>query len=171
MSKGSAELRAISELDDGPPLSPAVAANAAARLFAQANQPELANLMAAVERGDVWAAARTVRQILCGIEDAALEAHGLDRVHHASCDEGLLSPRELKVLELVAQGWSNRRVAEVLHRSDSTVASQIKSIYRKLSVHSRTQAVHEATQRGLLRSSGAMERRVIRFPVSTPARN
>jgi len=171
MSKGSAELRAISELDDGPPLSPAVAANAAARLFAQANQPELANLMAAVERGDVWAAARTARRILYGIEDAALEAHGLDRAREASCDEGLLSPRELKVLELVAQGWSNRRVAEALHRSDSTVASQIKSIYRKLSVHSRTQAVHEATQRGLLRPSGATQRRVIRFPVSTPARN
>ncbi|PLC03032.1 hypothetical protein CY658_24390 [Variovorax sp. RO1] len=171
MSKGSAELRAISELDDRPPLSPAVAANAAARLFAQANQLELANLMAAVERGDVWAAARTARQILCGIEDAALEAHGLDGAREAPCDEGLLSPRELKVLELVAQGWSNRRVAEALHRSDSTVASQIKSIYRKLSVHSRTQAVHEATQRGLLRPSGATERRVIRFPVSTPARN
>jgi len=170
MSKGSAELRAISELDDAPPLSPAVAANAAARLFAQANQLELANLMAAVERGDVWAAARTARQILCDIEEAALAAHGLDRAHEEAGDEGLLSPRELKVLELVAQGWSNRRVAEALHRSDSTVASQIKSIYRKLSVHSRTQAVHEATRRGLLRPSGATQRRVISFPGSGPAR-
>ncbi|WP_082548510.1 response regulator transcription factor [Variovorax sp. Root473] len=167
MSKGSAELRAMSALDDGPTLSPGVAANAAARLFAQANQLQLANLMAAVERGDVWAAARTARQIVCDIE----EAHGLDKAHEEACDEGLLSPRELKVLELVAQGWSNRRVAEALHRSDSTVASQIKSIYRKLSVHSRTQAVHEATRRGLLRPSGATQPRVIRFPAPAPARN
>lgn len=167
MSKGSAELRAMSALDDGPSLSPAVAANTCARLFAQASQLQLANLMAAVERGDVWSAARTARQIVCDIE----EAHGLGKAHEAACDEGLLSPRELKVLELVAQGWSNRRVAEALHRSDSTVASQIKSIYRKLSVHSRTQAVHEATRRGLLRPSGAMERRVIRFPALAPARS
>lgn len=171
MSKGNAELRAISEGDDRPPLSPSVAANAAARLFAQASQPELANLMAAVERGDVWAAVRTARQILCDIEEAAPAAHGSDKAPAEPGDEGLLSPRELKVLELVAQGWSNRRVAEALHRSDSTVASQIKSIYRKLSVHSRTQAVHEAMRRGLLRPSGATERRVIRFPVSGPARN
>ncbi len=63
---------------------------------------------------------------------------------------GLLSPRELKVLRLIAQGWSNRQIAEAVYLSVNTIEFHAKSIYRKLSVKSRTQAVHEAMQHGLL---------------------
>ncbi|WP_434127682.1 response regulator transcription factor, partial [Enterococcus faecium] len=56
--------------------------------------------------------------------------------------QGLLSPRELKVLRLIAQGWSNRQIAEAVYLSVNTIEFHAKSIYRKLSVKSRTQAVH-----------------------------
>lgn len=61
-----------------------------------------------------------------------------------------LSPRETQILTLVADGLTNREIAEALTISQYTAASHIKNIYRKLSVSSRTKAIHEARARGLL---------------------
>lgn len=52
--------------------------------------------------------------------------------------KGPLSPRELKVLRLIARGWSNRQIAEETHRSINTIETRLKSIYRRLAVKSRT---------------------------------
>ena len=61
-----------------------------------------------------------------------------------------LSKREAEILQLVADGLSNREIAEQIFLSPHTVACHIKGIYRKLAVSSRTRAVHEARVRGLL---------------------
>ncbi len=65
-------------------------------------------------------------------------------------DGEALSPRETQILTLVADGLTNREIAEELNISQYTVASHIKNIYRKLSVSSRTRAIYEARARGLL---------------------
>jgi DNA-binding NarL/FixJ family response regulator len=52
-----------------------------------------------------------------------------------------LSPREVEVLELLSKGFAYKEVAADLEISYSTVQRHIESIYRKLHVHSRTQAV------------------------------
>lgn len=65
-------------------------------------------------------------------------------------DDAGLSPRESEILRLVAEGLSNRGIAEQLFLSRYTVETYIKHIYRKLSVSSRTKAAHEARRRGLL---------------------
>lgn len=62
-----------------------------------------------------------------------------------------LTPRERKILELVAQGMSNRDMAEVLSISRLTVECHTKNIYRKLAVNSRTEAIYEGRRHGLLR--------------------
>jgi DNA-binding CsgD family transcriptional regulator len=54
-----------------------------------------------------------------------------------------LTPRERKILELVAQGLSNRDMAETLSISRLTVECHTKNIYRKLAVTSRTEAVFQ----------------------------
>lgn len=61
-----------------------------------------------------------------------------------------LSARESEILEWVSRGLSNREIAEQLTISRYTVECHIKRIYRKLAVSSRTRAVSEARQRGLL---------------------
>ncbi|MBT9595105.1 MAG: response regulator transcription factor [Vitreoscilla sp.] len=61
-----------------------------------------------------------------------------------------LSERETELLRLVAKGFSFDAVAEVLSISPHTVVTHVKNIYRKLAVHSRGEAVHEARQMGLL---------------------
>lgn len=61
-----------------------------------------------------------------------------------------LSARERQILNQVADGLSNREIAEYLHLSKYTVECHIKHIYRKLQVSSRTKAVNEARSRGWL---------------------
>jgi len=64
---------------------------------------------------------------------------------------GLLSPRETEVLTYIAKGFSFNEIADLLGMSAHTVTTHVKRIYQKLAVHSRGEAVYEATQMGLLR--------------------
>ena len=61
-----------------------------------------------------------------------------------------ISQRELEVLELVAQGASNRDAAARLFISEATVKTHLMHIYGKLGVNDRAAAVAEAFNRGLL---------------------
>jgi DNA-binding NarL/FixJ family response regulator len=63
---------------------------------------------------------------------------------------GMLSPRETEVLLLCAKGYSYEEIAPLLAVSRHTVTTFVKRIYRKLQVHSRTEAVYEARRLGLL---------------------
>jgi DNA-binding NarL/FixJ family response regulator len=60
-----------------------------------------------------------------------------------------LSPREREVLELVARGWENERIAATLYVSRATVKHHISSILEKLGVENRVQAAVWAARRGL----------------------
>lgn len=62
-----------------------------------------------------------------------------------------LTKREAAILDLIARGDSYGDVAKMLSVSVGTVQTHIKSIYGKLAVHSRGEAVFEAYRRGLLR--------------------
>lgn len=61
-----------------------------------------------------------------------------------------LSGRESEVRQLVAKGFSLVEVAQILHVSHTTTRSHAQSIYRKLEVNSRGEAVFEARRLGLL---------------------
>lgn len=61
-----------------------------------------------------------------------------------------LSPREQNVLSMLSRGFSYREIASLLDVSVNTVQSHIKSLYRKLAVRSRGEAVFEASRLGLL---------------------
>lgn len=62
--------------------------------------------------------------------------------------EAALSPREREVLQFCAKGYSYEEVAALMAVSRHTVTTFVKRIYRKLQVHSRTEAVYEARKRG-----------------------
>ncbi len=62
-----------------------------------------------------------------------------------------LSPRESEVLDLIARGFTYAEIGGLLGVSLTTVHTHVRNIYAKLGVHSKTEAVHEARQVGLLR--------------------
>lgn len=61
-----------------------------------------------------------------------------------------LSPREAEVLNLLARGFSYSEIAGLLTLSAQTVGTYVKRIYRKLEVNSRSEAVFEASSRGIM---------------------
>lgn len=61
-----------------------------------------------------------------------------------------ITPREQEVLSLIAQGMSAKMTAAALNTSHHTVNDQIKSIYRKLGIGTRSEATAEAMRLGLI---------------------
>jgi len=61
-----------------------------------------------------------------------------------------LTPRELAVLRLLAAGKANKVIGSDLAISEVTVKSHVQSVFRKLNVLSRTEAISVASRRGLL---------------------
>ena len=61
-----------------------------------------------------------------------------------------LTVREREILAKLARGFTYAEAAEILGIAPSTVQSHVKNIYNKLAVHSKTEAIFEARQLGLL---------------------
>ena len=62
-----------------------------------------------------------------------------------------LTPREVEVLRLLAEGKPNKLIGAGLAITEVTVKSHVQSLFRKLNVLSRTEAIAVANRRGLLR--------------------
>ena len=69
-------------------------------------------------------------------------------------DELGITPRELEILGLVAQGLSNREIARKLFVSENTVKTHCSRTFEKLGARRRTQAVQLGKQFGLLGETG-----------------
>lgn len=69
-----------------------------------------------------------------------------------------LTPRELEILCLLADGQSNKVIARNLGISDGTVKLHVKAILRKLEVHSRVEAAVIAVEQGLRQNSNSSDR-------------
>jgi DNA-binding NarL/FixJ family response regulator len=69
-------------------------------------------------------------------------------------DTPRLTEREGEVLTLIVKGFSYAESARLMGVQESTVTSHVRSIYRKLEVHSRGEAVYEALQLGLVKLDG-----------------
>ena len=63
---------------------------------------------------------------------------------------GALSPRETDILTLIAGGLSNKEIARSLYIGPETVKSHLKSVFTKLGVEKRAQAVSRAQTLGLV---------------------
>jgi len=61
-----------------------------------------------------------------------------------------LTERETEVLRLVAEGWSNREIAQALHLAQGTVKNHVSAVLLKLGARDRTRAVLRALHHGLL---------------------
>jgi len=110
----------------------AVKAGAKGYLLKDARREELLNCVRRVSRGETC------------IPQALLEKLA------AATSSQTLTGRELAVLTLLAIGKSNKEIGADLFISESTVKGHVHSVFTKLNVLSRTEAIAAATRRGLI---------------------
>jgi DNA-binding NarL/FixJ family response regulator len=96
------------------------------------------------------AALRTVASGIAAVDPrfiaAMVSARGMPQPPTA----GVLTPREMEVLHLVAEGLPNKTIALRMGISDHTVKFHVNAIFGKLGAQSRTEAVTQATRLGLI---------------------
>ena len=109
------------------------------------NEAELMQAVQEVMSDTAWFSRSLLEKL------AQVRAKGADPAHQAELAE--LTPREKQVLERVAQGWANRQIAADLDLTVNTVRNYLASVYSKLDLHTRAEAVVWARERGL--GSGA----------------
>ena len=110
-----------------------IKAGTKAYLLKDARREELLDCIRRVDRGETCIPASLVEKVAAGFSSESLTG------------------RELNVLELLAQGKSNKEIGVSLYVSETTVKSHLRSIFRKLNVLSRTEAITVASRRGLVR--------------------
>lgn len=117
---------------------PAIEAGATGYLLKDATRDELLRAVRAAGAGHSFLAPSVAGRLV-------------DRVRTA--DSANLTPRELQVLALIADGATNRQAASRLHLSETTVKTHLLAVYSKLGVGDRAAAVAEGFRRGLLGAS------------------
>ncbi|MEU2948104.1 response regulator transcription factor [Nocardiopsis alba] len=116
----------------------AVEAGATGYLLKDTPRGELAEAVRSAARGETVLSGHLAGKLLTG-------------VRRRSEPEGpSLSPREVEVLRLAADGHTNAVIGRTLHISATTVKTHLMRIYEKLGVGDRTSAVTRALRRGLL---------------------
>jgi DNA-binding NarL/FixJ family response regulator len=126
------------ETADSALVSAALKAGVRGAISRDATPDEIESAIQAVNAGLVVLAAGSVRELLPGPRLAT---------------EALAEPlteRELGVLNLIAEGQSNKLIAHTLGISEHTVKTHVASIFVKLGAGSRTEAVSQAIRRGLV---------------------
>jgi DNA-binding NarL/FixJ family response regulator len=86
-----------------------------------------------------------------GLLDAVHSPERPERDHHAELLLRSLSERERQILDLLARGYSNRRIAEACFLSLNTVRTHVQNVLVKLGVHSKLEAAALAVRQGLVR--------------------
>ncbi|WP_405837642.1 response regulator [Streptomyces sp. NBC_01518] len=126
----------------------ALAAGASGFLLKDVTPEHLVAAVRTVRAGDALLAPAITRRLVERFARRAPETAALHR------DLAALTPRELDVLRLLAQGLSNAELATGLHLSEATVKTHVSHILAKLSLRDRAQAVVVAYETGLV-SPGA----------------
>ena len=144
----SALILVISAWSTQESLFSAIKAGATGYVLKERDDAEVLLSIRSILRGgapiDPFIAQEILKQISASVIIGAKDGKPLDS------DVALLTNRETEILDLVAQGMSNKEIAEQLFVSKYTVESHIKHIYRKLSVTKRTKAVSTARSLGIL---------------------
>ncbi|MEU6352423.1 response regulator transcription factor [Streptomyces sp. NPDC047072] len=130
----------------------ALAAGASGFLLKDVTPEHLVAAVRLVRTGDALLAPAITRRL---VERHAAPARAAESDGPTDPHPGLalLTPRELEVLRLLAQGLSNTELADRLHLSETTVKTHVSRILAKLQLRDRVQAVVLAYESGLVRAA------------------
>ncbi|GIG92193.1 response regulator [Plantactinospora endophytica] len=134
-----ARILVLTTYDTDSDVLPAIEAGATGYLLKDAPRDELFRAVEAAARGQAVLSPAVATRLMGQIRQPASEP---------------LSQRELEVLELIAQGSTNREAARQLFISEATVKTHLLHVYAKLGVNDRAAAVATAFSRGYLTPRG-----------------
>jgi len=129
----SARLIILTTFDTDNDISRAILAGAKGYMLKDAQREELLDCIRGVYAGETRIPPSLVAKLAAGVSGEALTS------------------RELEVLTLLARGHSNKDISVQLNIGETTVKSHLRSIFSKLQVLSRTEAITVASRRGLIR--------------------
>jgi len=135
----------VTMLEDDASVFSAMRAGARGYVLKGAKPTELIQTIRAVAEGQALFSPAVATRIMRFFSEHGTELR--DYVPKDAFPE--LTPRELEVLKLIAQGNKNNEIAEALVISDKTVRNHITSIFSKLQVADRAQAIIKARDAGL----------------------
>lgn len=129
----SARVIVLTTCDTDNEIYRAVKAGARAYLLKDGPREELVDTIRRVHRGETCLAPSLVEKLAASVSNEPL------------------TRREQEVLELLARGRSNKEIASTLSISEPTVKTHLRSLFGKLDVLSRTEAIAVASRKGLVR--------------------
>ncbi|WP_009958307.1 response regulator [Verrucomicrobium spinosum] len=129
----SARVVVLTTCDTDNEIYRAVKAGARAYLLKDGPREELVDTIRRVHRGETCLAPSLVEKLAASVSNEPL------------------TRREQEVLELLARGRSNKEIASTLSISEPTVKTHLRSLFGKLDVLSRTEAIAVASRKGLVR--------------------
>ena len=116
----------------------AVQAGARGYLLKHLKADEFLDMLHGLERGEAAMSRLTTARLLSGVSQLSHSGAGAN-----------LTEREEELLRLLAEGLSNKSIAQKLSLSENTVKYHLKNILQKLGVHNRTEAATQAIRLGL----------------------
>ena len=125
----------------------ALRAGASGYILKSAAADEILHAARAALRNESWLSPRMTRKVL----EAYLQSPG-QVVRDTVEDRSELTPRERAVLGYVAEGRTNREIADNLYIAETTVKTHVKSIFEKLDVRNRSEAAAAAWSRGMTKA-------------------
>lgn len=143
------EVLVISMFGDEDNVLASIEAGALGYIHKDATPDDIAESILAMRRGESPISPMIARRLLANYR-LAPEPPAEPSEPPEITAAAMLSPKEHEVLSLIARGFSYGEIARIQALSVHTVQSHIKKIYSKLAVHSKNEAVFEATRMGLL---------------------
>ena len=129
--------------NDADHIFKALRAGAGGYLLKQATAAEILEAIAEAHRGGAPMTSEIARKVLAAFHEPKPAPSAMET----------LAPREKEILELVANGYANKEIADKLAITLSTVCWYLHEIYKKLHVQSRVQAVNKLRQSSARQSS------------------
>jgi len=126
--------------EDQADLLASVQAGARGYLLKHLKADEFLEMLHGLARGEAAMSRHTTAHLLAGVSQAPRSP-----IDPAQC----LTEREVELLRLLAEGLSNKTIAQRLSLSENTVKYHLKNILQKLGVHNRTEAATQALRLGL----------------------
>jgi DNA-binding NarL/FixJ family response regulator len=131
----------LTSFQDEDYLFKALRAGARGYLVKTASREEILDAILAVAEGRRQLSAPMVDQLVTRFAELTRELEML---------ESGLDQEEIVILRLLAQGATNREIAQQTHWSEVSIKRKLQSIYQKLDVEDRTSAAMEASRRGII---------------------